>query len=179
MLQKTPYQQCGISYRDETQNKLLSHKFTSLSSEQMTKALAQVTDDEYMLHSHLIVEKKDDCFFKMEQLCQSLKNQEVKRAPKKAPQTKKMLCVSDLESDYQAADETEHVGGTRMCVIHSRYASRRGTMRDDQAHPVFDSRERVAVFHNGFITNYRDLFGELYPHEETGKINITDSELIA
>ena len=104
-------------------------------------SLACVTDDEYMLHSHLIVEQKDDCFFKMDQLFQSLKKQEVKRAPKKPPKMTKTLCVSDLESDNQAAEETEDVNGARMCIIHSRYASRRGTMRDNQAHPVFDSQE--------------------------------------
>jgi len=145
----------------------------------MTMALARVTDDEYMLHSHLIVEQKDDCFFKMEQLCQQLNNQEAKRVPKKAPKTRLMKCVSDLESDYQAVDETEDVNATKMCVIHSRYASKRGTMRDNQAHPVFDTQERVAVFHNGFITNYRDLFNELYPNKDAKKSNITDSELIA
>ena len=52
-------------------------------------------------------------------------------------------------------------------------------MRDKQAHPVFDSQERVAVFHNGFVTNYKELAKELYPHKDPSKSNLSDSELIA
>lgn len=66
-----------------------------------------------------------------------------------------------------------------MCVIHSRFSSRKGTMREAQAHPVFDSQERFAVFHNGFVSNYKELALELFPFKDPNKINLTDSELIA
>ena len=35
------------------------------------------------------------------------------------------------------------------------------------------------MFHNGFMTNYKELFSELFPSKDPSKINITDSELIA
>ena len=66
LLQKTPYQQCGISFRSEATKKLLSSKFTSLSSEQLTMAMVRVTDDEYMLQNQMMVEQEEDCFFKMD-----------------------------------------------------------------------------------------------------------------
>ena len=97
-------------------------------------ALARVTDDEYMLHSHVIVEQKDDCFYKMDQFCNAQKKAEVKTILKKTSTTSsqripKKLCVSEIDSDG-ADDEGEHIVGSRLCVLHSRYASKRGTMRD-------------------------------------------------
>jgi len=120
----------------------------------MTLALQRVTDDEYMLHSHLLVDAEADCFFKMTQYINQLQVEAMKEEKK-----------DDLTS--------------KMCVIHSRYASRRGTIRDTQAHPVFDEENRVAVFHNGFVTNFKELIRELFPKKDPAKVNLTDSELIA
>jgi glucosamine 6-phosphate synthetase-like amidotransferase/phosphosugar isomerase protein len=58
---------------------------------------------------------------------------------------------------------------SKICIMHSRYASRKGTMRDNQANPVFDAKNRVAVFHNGFVTNFKDLTSELFPHKSKSK----------
>ena len=33
----------------------------------MTMAMSRITDDEYMLQNYMIVEEKDDCFYKMHQ----------------------------------------------------------------------------------------------------------------
>ena len=118
----------------------------------MTLAVQKFTDDEYMLHSRLAVDEEDDCFWKMGQDLQ----------------------LSDMEELEESKEPS-----SKLCVIHSRYASRRGTIRDDQAHPVFDSKNRVAVFHNGFITNFKDLLRELYPYKDPSKSNMSDSELIA
>lgn len=52
-------------------------------------------------------------------------------------------------------------------------------MRDIQAHPVFDQQERVAVFHNGFVTNFKELAKELHPNRDSSKTTQSDSELIA
>ena len=52
-------------------------------------------------------------------------------------------------------------------------------MRDKQAHPVFDEQERVAVFHNGFVTNYKEIAKELFPNKDPSKSTMSDSELIA
>ena len=35
------------------------------------------------------------------------------------------------------------------------------------------------MFHNGFVTNYKELFVELFPNKDPSKMNLTDSELIA
>ena len=123
-------------------------------------AMHRVTDDEYMLYNHMIVDQGDDCFFKLDQHINELRVEESKEESK----------------DAAAASAKAR---SRLAVLHSRYASRKNTMRDKQAHPVFDSYERVAVFHNGFVTNYKELAKELYPHKDPSKINLSDSELIA
>jgi len=37
----------------------------------------------------------------------------------------------------------------------------------------------VAVFHNGFVTNYKELAKELFPNKDPSKTTQSDSELIA
>ncbi len=76
-------------------------------------------------------------------------------------------------------EESKEVTLSRIAVLHSRYASRKNTMRERQAHPVFDEKERIAVFHNGFVSNYNELSLELYPNKNTTKCTLSDSELIA
>lgn len=45
-----------------------------------------------------------------------------------------------------------------MCVVSSRYASEKGAILDEQAHPIEASG--LGVFHNGFISNYAELIQE-------------------
>ena len=52
-----------------------------------------------------------------------------------------------------------------MAVLHSRYSSQKGTIKDSLAHPHKDLKARVAIFHNGFIANYEDLNKELIKSE--------------
>jgi len=52
-------------------------------------------------------------------------------------------------------------------------------MREKQAHPVTDEANRVAVFHNGFVTNFKDLAKELFPHKDASKLTLSDSEVVA
>ena len=59
--------------------------------------MVRVTEDEYMLQNHMIVDQKDDCFYKMNQ---HLVQEEEQKAPSK------------------------------ICILHSRYASRKGMLRD-------------------------------------------------
>ena len=48
---------------------------------------------------------------------------------------------------------------------------------DNLAHPHLDEKNRVAIFHNGFIANYEDLARDI---KESHHISIeTDSQLIA
>ena len=37
----------------------------------------------------------------------------------------------------------------------------------------------MAVFHNGFVTNYKELAKELFPQRNPDKSTLSDSELIA
>ena len=122
-------------------------------------AMVRVTEDEYMLQNQMIVDQADDCFNKMDLYLNELKVEEGKEEAKEAAE------AGALRS--------------RIAVLHSRYASRKNTMRDKQAHPVFDEQERVAVFHNGFVSNYKELAKELYPHKDASKVTLSDSELIA
>lgn len=117
-------------------------------------AMHRVTDDEYMLQNQMIVDQQDDCFYKLDQFVNELKVEEGKEESKVEPRS-------------------------RIAVLHSRYASRKNTMRDKQAHPNFDEKTRVAVFHNGFVTNFKELALELYPHKDPTKSTLSDSEIIA
>lgn len=121
-------------------------------------AMVRVTDDEYMLQNHMIIDQQDDCFYKMDQFVNEIK-------------------VEENKEESKASEDSVHK--SRIAVLHSRYASRKNTMRDKQAHPVFDEQERVAVFHNGFVTNYKEIAKELFPHKDPSKSTMSDSELIA
>lgn len=61
-------------------------------------------------------------------------------------------CFSKLEKSFKGAGEVRSNFG----VLHSRYSSSK-KIKDNLAHPHFDEKNRVAIFHNGFIANYEDL----------------------
>lgn len=61
-------------------------------------------------------------------------------------------CFFKLQQDL-AKEEVK----SRLGVLHSRYSSSKGTIKNDLAHPHLDEKTRVAIFHNGFIANYQDL----------------------
>lgn len=56
-----------------------------------------------------------------------------------------------------------------MCVLHSRFSEVRryyksvGEIEDlsaipiDHAHPNIDNQKKIAIFHNGFISNFNEL----------------------
>ena len=46
---------------------------------------------------------------------------------------------------------------SRLGILHSRYSSSKTSIKDSLAHPHMDEKNRVAIFHNGFIANYEDL----------------------
>ena len=74
-----------------------------------------------------------------------------------------ILEMQDKKSDgSEESKEAESPNSnSNICVVHSRYASNRTKITEGQAHPVFDSKKRIAIFHNGFITNFLDLTEEL------------------
>lgn len=83
-------------------------------------AMVRVTDDEYMLQNHMIIDQTEDCFYKLDQFVNELKVQET--------------TAGEEAKEAAAASEPR----SRIAVVHSRYASRKNTMRDKQAHPVTD-----------------------------------------
>jgi glucosamine 6-phosphate synthetase-like amidotransferase/phosphosugar isomerase protein len=65
-------------------------------------------------------------------------------------------CFYKMDKSFQASGKVKsHFG-----VLHSRYSSSQ-KIKDILAHPHFDEKNRVAIFHNGFIANYEDLAKEL------------------
>ena len=103
-----------MSFRNEGTGALDSCKFTTLSSEQLTMAMVRVTDDEYMLQNHMIVDQQDDCFFKMNEYINGLKLEEQKGE----------------EVKEEVKEEETARPKSRIAVLHSRYASRKNTVRD-------------------------------------------------
>ena len=63
---------------------------------------------------------------------------------------------------------TQESSVANQCVIGSRYASTKGQILDKHAHPVVNPK--FSLFHNGFISNFKEL-----AHED----QMTDSEVIA
>lgn len=59
-----------------------------------------------------------------------------------------------------------------MCVVSSRFASSKGAISEEQAHPIAGSG--FGLFHNGFISNYKELVAESGAPKD-----LTDTQLIA
>jgi glucosamine 6-phosphate synthetase-like amidotransferase/phosphosugar isomerase protein len=92
-----------------------------------------------------------------------------------------MLSIPQEEDCFfrmkDAIDNDGNKVNSKMGILHSRYASHKLTIKQHLAHPLFDEKNRVAVFHNGFIANYEDLSKEL--KQMYGMAVETDSQLIA
>lgn len=65
-------------------------------------------------------------------------------------------CFTKLQNSFKQATNLK----SKFGVLHSRYSSSK-KIKDVLAHPHFDERGRVAIFHNGFIANYEDLAKDL------------------
>ena len=83
--------------------------------------------------------------------------------------------VGTVESVNRMARLTEMKG--RVGIAHTRWATH-GAVTKENAHPHVDGAGRVAVVHNGIVSNYRELREEL---EESGAVftSDTDTEVIA
>jgi hypothetical protein len=112
ILQKMPYQQCGIAFRNEETKGLESSKFTNLTAGALQQALSKVSADQYMLRNYVMVKPQDDCFYKMIQSIQSAKD-------------------TKSEGPEESKQPSESSGASSICVVHSRYASNRTKITED------------------------------------------------
>ena len=63
----------------------------------------------------------------------------------------------DCFTKMQKSFKDDHSGiKSKFGILHSRYSSSKKIF-DNLAHPHYDEKSRVAIFHNGFIANYEDL----------------------
>jgi glucosamine 6-phosphate synthetase-like amidotransferase/phosphosugar isomerase protein len=72
-----------------------------------------------------------------------------------------IISVPTEEDAFYKMDTTflgaENKMKSKMGILHTRYASNKETIKDHLAHPLFDDKNRIALFHNGFIANSEDL----------------------
>lgn len=70
-------------------------------------------------------------------------------------------CFYKLAKHFETQNKDSSEVSSKMAVLHSRYASSKGVIKDSQAHPILDKKQNIALFHNGFISNFRDLKNEV------------------
>ena len=97
-------------------------------------------------------------------------------------------CFHKMAKFFETDKEAAKVQA-KMSVLHSRFAEvrRQYQIRGDQsslgipedhAHPNFDTKSRIALFHNGQIANQDEIIKELAELGQTDLKKKTDSQLI-
>ena len=81
-------------------------------------------------------------------------------------------CIKRL--DHEGKGEHDNFIG----IGHTRWATH-GDKTDTNAHPHFDHKDRIALVHNGIISNYFELKNELKEKYNITQKSQTDTEIVA
>lgn len=81
-------------------------------------------------------------------------------------------CIKRLE--FEGKREHDNFIG----IGHTRWATH-GDKTDTNAHPHFDHKQRIALVHNGIISNYFQLKTELKEKYNIEPVSQTDTEIVA
>lgn len=167
-LRKQPYYQCGFALNDINSESVKTQKFLSMgtlqkeandveevkaaseekhgSSDDEDRIQEQMKNIDYGYKELAAIQAEDDCFHKL--------------------------------NEHLGSDEVYSKIDSNMCIVHSRFAEvRRYYQSDtliedlsaiplDHAHPNIDSDNKIALFHNGFISNFNELKQEISDAKE-------------
>ena len=133
-LQKIPYHQCGIALRKDPEAGAEESKRHEVDIRKFTSLGEDRWKEEHegISHEEYMIMRNRTASVPLEE-----------------------DCFTKLEKSFAIGKFRSKFG-----VLHSRYSSSK-KIKDVLAHPHFDEKNRVAIFHNGFIANYEDLAKQL------------------
>ncbi len=126
-LQKIPYHQCGIALRNEEE--------TKEGAQVEVRKFTSLGEDKWkqenegLTHEQYMISRNRNASVPLEE-----------------------DCFTKMANSFNKTSAIK----SKFGVLHSRYSSSQ-KIKDTLAHPHYDEKNRIAIFHNGFIANYEDL----------------------